>query len=454
MQIYKVNLQNINSNLFAQQAKQKSEISFANPIAFTGKDKVEISKGKSLYGNLSQKEVAEILEAIKDERNLISDKGTTAKVYRYKDYAIKVPKDKNTKNLQLKTMNDKQVYDFYLKKFIMTNSALKYLEKINLADAQRGIDIINTSKFPIQVSTFIDGEPVDTAEKKLNKEMLEDIVKKLTILDQNGLIHQDIFITNFLFKNDKAGIIDLDEYDILNNEKKVYETMIVPQNYKQNMNGLIFDFNVLKKPLKRQIASLPFNPFVTKLSNLDNFEHHFLFLYLTKLIKENQEDYARKILKDYLPLKAEFYHKKMLKDIENINEKDLTEDEIWHKKKGLEIEKLQAELFKEKNELIEECEFNKIMMCGYLRLAVLFNDNKAFGLFKENFDKLNEIVSRQESSNLVKNYLNIMKIYLGTLEELVNATFKDSKKLSHEERLRNSEMAFDRIQKSYKLLKN
>lgn len=195
---------------------------------------------------------------------------------------------------------------------------------------------------------YITGPHADTKEF-IGMENIEDFLKKLTVLDQNGIVNRDIQQSNIILDDNGnySKLVDFDRYSFLDHKGQIKHSDHTPYLYFSKLTdkkgpisaphatlaGIKTDRNVpfierfiasfkhgRKTPISLKdmvhFSNMPDNPYISIPSNLGSFEAGTLY---KKMIDQDfSHEEGRKFLKQYRRYKGQVYHTSMKEFLESL----------------------------------------------------------------------------------------------------------------------------------------
>lgn len=285
--------------------------------SFTG-----YGSGKYRITDLDLVQISDLIRKTDSQR--LDESGKTVQgVYPYAGkYMVKSP--------------DNLVHDTALKEYAILSKIRELSGGEELCP--RPFEIAQSANRPFLVEEFIPGK--HAGELPINLKEVQRLTEKLTILDQGGIINQDLSPRNVIYMpNGQTRMIDFDTFSYLTGDGRIIHSQTTPieffgtfvpkKNLKNLSSGTLSDhaFNNLERPIKEKFAAsftcapkkplglrdlsntrnLSDNPFIGVPSNLSNYEARTLY---TRIMDHDIEDPVS-FLQDYIQMKARTYHPKM-----------------------------------------------------------------------------------------------------------------------------------------------
>lgn len=307
-------------------------------------------------GLLEQKQVENIVKKVGEGWCVLLGEGYNSQCWKLNDQAVKVVK-KDTHNCSNDATYDKEAF------------ALRYLKNTGTGDSQELVDLIRHGNMYYLVTTFAKGR-TPSMQTPFKDVHIEDLSKKLTKMDLNGLVHYDIQPLNTILDKDVVRLIDFGAFNVLCNNGRYLNPSRIPTAEFKSELGLIEDLTSaspqerIARTAGKKLDDLnrTDNPHLAICSNYTNFEYRTLYSYLggyrnhpglveTKGPKESKEFYI-----NYLKQKSQNYHKVMAEFLEGIDPESTDANAL---KKAIAHEKLAQRLLLEPSKEVLEIEIGK-----------------------------------------------------------------------------------------------
>lgn len=312
------------------------------------------------------------------------------------------------------------------------------IKKINPRIVSKPIDVIEKGGKYYLATRIVKGfHPLSCG---MNKKHLKNIVKKIFLLDINGIVNGDLQGRNIIFKNNRSErFIDFGSFNILKNDGNYIDSNFVdfrhffkngPMSEETNLDYRRKFLNTFSSNNpKYDIKNYSDNPYLKIKSNLSNFEFRVLYDYFT----ESKDADLLTLFKDYLKIKSDVYHTKMIEFLSGLKTPDaVTKEQI---DAAIEQEKLFKELFKNPSERVVRTELAKIQI-KWLANDMDISKERTMGVKKVQ-DALAQFTLRtrhymKNSSGLEKKYFKHIMLHfedflnLQGLSENIDEKFKFS----------------------------
>ena len=344
---------NNKKDFFSQRPRLNLNL-FQQPDAF-------IKHGKRIsFGERNDENFNIWLEKIKGGVAKLLGSGWQGKFYNvgHKGYKVgmKVPKP---------LYPDRPGADIYGHHNVGEYYALKKIKEIDKSIATNPIDLAEKDGKYYLISEIIEGTHPSASD--LTETHLKGIIDKSFKLDINGIVHTDIQSQNIILENESnERFIDYGAFNFLTNHGKYIDSNDV--DFRQFMQGgwveneTNMDFKqkfistFYNNDQKYDIKNYSDNPYLKIKSNISNFEFRTIYDYL--MLKDQTK--PLETFGNYLKLKANNYHSKMIEFLASLDVKDeYLKNQINN---AIEHEKIFKEVFSNPSDKIVETELGKIQV--------------------------------------------------------------------------------------------
>lgn len=430
-------------------------IKFKNPITISSLSLLNKSNADSVsFGSsnlaqvLTQERMDEIIDGIEDiekggtcrfEGYQKFGDGTTSVVHKVSDdCVVKVLKPKHLLNNPSDPQLTKEAF------------ALQYAKELGLKDSQEYLGLTHKNGKSYLFSTFLNGS-MFSKTKEIKEEPLKDFIRKLTLLDQKGLLHCDLQSDNIFINGDKAGLMDFGAFTILKDDgfylkSTTLPQVITPRDIEQYRHEISSEptqkfLRIFQKGLNEEgYYSRSNNPFFRLLSNVENFEYRGLYY---RLMHPKSPDETQNLFKKYIKIKAEEHHAPMAEFLKSLNADEITgnlpdrPEELL--KKAIQHEEASARLLGAKNVLenvqktelesmqlrhliFESCHSGSTEAEKLQHLETIANLKAEFNRFREMISGFAQKAETQDEKIYFNNILKLPDCFRWAEERCIDAT--------------------------------